>query len=96
VVDALDHFVCGDCGLLVAPGKGGNYFHVEEPPEKWDPHDVTNVTTRREYLFGQSKAPEPPVTRSVTAQERQARALERIADAVEMIAQRLDSTTRAT
>jgi hypothetical protein len=83
MVDALDHLACGECGLLVAPGRGGSYFHVEEPPEDWAPHDVTVITTRKEYLYGVAgSTPKPP-------SQRQAEALERIADAAERIVARL-------
>jgi hypothetical protein len=88
MVDA-DDLTCADCGLLVALGREDRYLHTEEPPEKWEPHDVTDVTTRRAFLFGHVASVSAATADSPG--ERSARALERIADAAERIAARMDN-----
>ena len=81
MVDALDSPVCADCGLFVAKGKDQAVFHVEEPPDDWEPHDASLVTTRREYLYGRAEK----AAAEKTPAARQADALERIASALEKI-----------
>lgn len=79
----LDDLVCGVCGVAAVQGRE-KWLHVEELPEKAEPHDVENVVSRRDYLFGVETAR----AENRSPLERQASALERIATAVERIADR--------
>lgn len=78
---ALDHAVCGVCGVACVRG-AEKWLHIDALPEKTEEHEVADVKTRREYLFGKEQA-KTGGDLLVQATERQAVALERIAAALE-------------
>lgn len=90
----LDHEVCAACGVVVARARNDRWVHADELPEKTGSHDVESVTTRREYLFGVSyrdaEARVPQDTHLMLL-ERQAIALENIAEMLQRLVQRLDT-----
>ena len=96
MVDAADQ-VCGQCGVPVAIARGGP-VHIDQLPEHVEFHDVFEVVTRKEYLFGRQREADanpgltPPLERQARAQERIADVLERIADVLERIADALQRT----
>lgn len=86
MVEPLDEYVCGTCGVPVARKADNQIIHIDAIPEGMKEHDAFPWVTRREYLFGQTERQQA----ARAPQERGIAALERIADALEAIAQRLD------
>lgn len=81
--------VCGTCGTPVSQARSGQWIHVDDLPEKTEEHDVDTVISRRDYLFGETERQEEeqaPRDILVLAEVRQADALERIASALERLA----------
>ena len=82
---SLDDPVCGSCGVRVTQDRNGRWLHVDSIPKDSEEHDVEIVLTRRDHLFGtQQKAAEAriPQEYSLEFQERQAIALESIAESL--------------
>lgn len=76
--------VCATCGVPVGfQQRTERWLHLDAIPEKVPEHDVQVVVSRAAYLTGMAEAAE--VDSSGSPGERSARALERIATALEFI-----------
>lgn len=86
MVASIDAEVCALCGVEVVFARGKVWLHSDSIPEGFDTHDVPEVVTRGEYLFGrreQAAQARAPQDRTLAAAERIADALERIAGILE-------------
>lgn len=81
----MKDWVCGTCGVPIARTSTNSVVHVDSIPQGVEEHDAFPWVTREEFLFNSSKAQEA----SLSPAERQASALERIADALEVVVARI-------